>query len=491
MFNPILIQLADVQVHYRGAPLFEDLCFTWKQGEHWAIFGDSGKVLTGFLETLLGRTLLQKGTVNRPFATTYSQQKNKEGQVYSFRDLMALISQDYPIRNRAGLQNFYYQQRFNSEAINDTLTVGAYLQKNSPNIPGPWNLEKVAKLLRLQPLLERSVLALSNGETRRLSLALGLLRQPKIFLMDQPLTGLDQESRDTFGDFLEECIHQGIHVLLTTNSQEIPDQITQVARLEESGTFSTWEKKNYRIATSSGFSLPWDLSLLNQLLPAIPRSLGTVVDLNQISIRYGDKLVLDQLTWKVKAGERWRLAGQNGSGKSTLISLLIGENPQAYSQKFALFGKKRGSGESIWDLKRPIGFVAPELGRFFPKSQSLQKVILSGLTDTMGLYRKVSAEEESLAVSWMDFFQLKHLATRYFYELTLAEQRWALLARALIKNPQLLILDEASQGMDELQRQLFRETLQVILLHSPMTLIYVSHYDQDVPACINHQLKLD
>lgn len=490
MSDPTLLQVVAAQVNYRGATLFEDLHFTWKQGEHWAVFGDSGRALTGFLETLLGRTLLQKGTVDRPFSATYTQQKNKEGQVYSFRDLMALISQDYQIRNTAGLQNFYYQQRFNSEAVDDTLTVSAYLQKNSPSIPGPWTIKKVAELLRLQPLLERSVLALSNGETRRLSLALGLLRQPKIFLMDQPLTGLDQESRSAFGDFLEECIRQGIHVLLTTNSQEIPSQITQVAQLAENGSLRTWERKDYILPSASEFNLPWDLSLLPQLLPAIPRSEGRVVELDQVSIRYGDKLILDSFSWKVEAGELWRLSGQNGSGKSTLISLLIGENPQAYSQKFSLFGKKRGTGESIWDLKRPIGFVAPELGRFFPRNQSLQKVILSGLTDTMGLYRKASQQEESQAKAWMDFFKLQHLSDRYFHGLTLAEQRWALLARALIKNPQLLILDEASQGMDEQQRQLFRETLQTILLHSPMTLIYVSHYDQDVPACIDHCLKL-
>jgi molybdate transport system ATP-binding protein len=308
--------------------------------------------------------------------------------------------------------------------------------------------------------------------------------------MDQPLTGLDQESRSAFGDFLEECIRQGIHVLLTTNSQEIPSQITQVAQLAENGSLRTWERKDYILPSASEFNLPWDLSLLPQLLPSIPRSEGRVVELDQVSIRYGDKLILDSFSWKVEAGERWRLSGQNGSGKSTLISLLIGENPQAYSQKFALFGKKRGSGESIWDLKRPIGFVAPELGRFFPRNQSLQKVILSGLTDTMGLYRKASEQEEGQAKAWMDFFKLQHLSNRYFHELTLAEQRWTLLARALIKNPQLLILDEASQGMDEQQRELFRETLQAILLHSPMTLIYVSHYDQDVPACIDHCLKL-
>ena len=490
MSDSILLKVVAAQVHFRGAPLFENLEFTWKKGEHWAVFGDSGRALTGFLETLLGRTLLQKGTVARPLAEAYTQQKNKDGQVHAFRDLLALISQDYQIRNTSGLQNFYYQQRFNSAEVDDTLTVAAYLQKNASTLPGPWTLEEVVLLLRLEHLLHRSVLALSNGETRRLSLALGLLRQPKIFLMDQPLTGLDRESREAFGDFLEACIRQGVHLLLTTNSQEIPSQITQVAQLAENGSIRTWVRKDYLLPRANEFTLPWDLSLLPQLLPAIPRPQGSVVALDQVSIRYGDKLILDNLSWKVEAGERWRLSGQNGSGKSTLISLLIGENPQAYSQNFSLFGKRRGTGESIWDLKRPIGFVAPELGRFFPRNQTLQKVILSGLTDTMGWFRKANPQEAGRCSFWMEFFKLQHLANRYFHELSLAEQRWALLARALIKNPHLLILDEASQGMDEQQRHLFRETLQAILLHSPITLIYVSHYDQDVPACIDHFLKL-
>jgi molybdate transport system ATP-binding protein len=182
--------------------------------------------------------------------------------------------------------------------------------------------------------------------------------------------------------------------------------------------------------------------------------------------------------------------GKNGSGKSTLISLLIGENPQAYSQNFSLFGKKRGSGESIWELKKPIGFVAPELSRYFPRNQSLRKVIQSGLFDTLGLFKSVTPEQEALALAGMEAFQLQGLAEKYFYELSLAQQRWALLARALIKKPQLLILDEASQGLDEQQRDLFRNTLQDLLLRIPTAVIYVSHYEEDVPPCVNLELAL-
>ena len=209
-----------------------------------------------------------------------------------------------------------------------------------------------------------------------------------------------------------------------------------------------------------------------------------------MSIRYGEKTILDQVNWEVKAGERWQLKGKNGSGKSTLISLLIGENPQAYSHKFWLFGRKRGSGESIWELKRPIGFVAPELVRFFPANQTVRKVILSGFFDTMGLFKKNSPEQESKADQWLQLFQLESFANLPIQRVPLEQQRWTLLARALIKEPKLLILDEASQGMDERQRVIFRETVQKILELTPLTLIYVSHYQEDIPVKVDKIFEL-
>jgi len=490
MPNPILIQLSSAQVHFRGENLGEGLHFTWKQGEHWAVYGDSGKSLTGLLETLLGKTLLSQGHLLTPFADEYVAKQNLAGQVHSFRDLIALVSQDYPIRNKAGLQNFYYQQRFNSADVHHTITVGSYLHSIPAMRKGPWTPEKVAQLLRLNHLLDASLLMLSNGETRRLSLAVGLLRQPLLYLMDQPLTGLDQESRAAFGDFLAACIHANIHVLLTTTSAEIPAQITHIAYLKDSEALQTWNRTQYAPQIKPTPIHSWDLSPVLPILSSYPVYSGSVVSLEGVSIRYGQTLILDKINWNIQSGERWRLKGKNGSGKSTLISLLIGENPQSYSQNFYLFGKKRGSGESIWELKKPIGFVAPELSRYFPRNQSLRKVILSGLFDTLGLFKSVTPEQEALAQTWMETFQLQDLKENYFFELSLAQQRWALLARALIKKPQLLILDEASQGLDEQQRELFKNTLQDLLLRLPATIIYVSHYEEDVPPCVNLELVL-
>jgi molybdate transport system ATP-binding protein len=489
--STVLLQVENAQVHYLGEATFQQLNFTWEKGQQWAITGDSGRELTAFLETLRGTTHLPEGSVSRPFSESYTAEKNKEGSVNSFRDLMAYVSQQYRFRNKSNLQNFYFQQRFNSSESDAVATVREYLAENSRTGSGDWDLEHAAELLRLTPLLEESILKLSNGETRRLSLALGLLTQPKIYLMDQPLTGLDKESRATFGDFLKEIISKGIHVLITASSQEIPEGITHIASLRGGVISDTWTRENYPIVQSRNVEIPWEAALLEKLISSIPQSSQRVLELKDVTIRYGGKTILNHINWIVESGERWLLRGKNGSGKSTLISLLIGENPQAYAQDFWLFGRKRGTGESIWDVKKPVGFVAPELVRFFPANQTVRKVILSGFFDTMGLFRKTTFEQESKAKDWMRLFHLELFADLPFQRIPLEKQRWTLLARALIKNPKLLILDEASQGMDENQRFFFKDTIQKICSISPLSIIYVSHYDEDIPLAVSKTLDLE
>ncbi|WP_370871243.1 ATP-binding cassette domain-containing protein [Algoriphagus sp.] len=491
MISNTLLQVENAQVHYLGKVTFQRLNFSWQEGQHWAIIGDSGRELTAFLETLRGSTHLPQGRISRPFSESYTSNKTKEGSVSSFRDLMAYVSQQYRFRNKSNLQNFYFQQRFNSSESDEAATVREYLTENSSAGAGYWNLENVSELLRLTTLLDESILKLSNGETRRLSLALGLLSHPLIYLMDQPMTGLDQESRLAFGDFLKTIIEQGIHVLITTSSHEIPDGITHIANLETGGISETWTKENYPNIKKENTKIPWDPSLLEKLINPISPSSEIVIEMKDVSIRYGEKSILNGINWKVESGERWLIKGKNGSGKSTLISLLIGENPQAYSQNFWLFGRKRGTGESIWELKKPIGFVAPELVRFFPANQTVRKVILSGFFDTMGLFKKTTLEQDSKAEDWMRLFKLESFADLPIQRIPLEQQRWTLMARALIKDPKLLILDEASQGMDALQRAIFRKTIEKICDLSGITLIYVSHYSEDIPHQVNRILNLD
>jgi molybdate transport system ATP-binding protein len=487
-----ILSIRNATVRYLDKVIFEDLDFDWEEGQHWAVIGASGAELTAFLDTILGRTMVTKGMVIRQFAEAYQLEKKQSSEVHSFRDLIATVSQQYSFKNKSNLQNFYYQQRFNSMDSEEAATVVEYLNGMELHHQGIWNIEKVLKLFRLQSLQDKSLIKLSNGETRRLAMASALLKNPKLLLMDQPLTGLDLQTRQSFDSILREIRDAGVHVMLATNSHEIPETVTHVAVLGGKMIKEVQERKDISLIDFFQFQLNgFDGSLLKRLLHADqPKGFNHIFCFEDIKIQYGEKVILENINWTVNPGEKWLLKGENGAGKSTLLSLVLGENPQAYANKIWLFDKKRGSGESIWDIKKNIGFVAPELSRFFPSNQTCIKVVLSGIFDTMGLFKKVSKEQEELALDWLRLFKIEDTANKLLRQVSLEDQRFILLARALIKVPVLLVLDEASQGMDEYQRILFKKTIDQICGLMPLTLIYVSHYLEDVPDCVDKVFQL-
>ncbi|MFC4874352.1 ATP-binding cassette domain-containing protein [Negadavirga shengliensis] len=489
----IFLAIHNGTVKHFGKTIFQQLDFRMKNGESWAILAASGAEKTAFLETLMGRTSLVEGHLEMPFARSYQEKRAKEGKINSFRDLVAMVSQKYAFRDKTNLQNFYYQQRFNSSESEEADTVERYLGKVEAAETEPWDLRSVMRLFRLELLKDKSLIKLSNGETRRLALAAGLLKNPKLFLMDMPMTGLDVDTRRDFGRILECIIRSGIQVVMTTTATEIPMAINKLGLLrngrieviQDKIYLLQWEQQNKSNNLQSN-------GKLKELLSGYPHSsFSKLVKLNKVTIKYGDKILLDRVCWEVHPAERWLIKGHNGAGKSTLISLILGENPQAYANDMVLFDRKRGTGESIWDVKRPTGFVSPELSRYFPANQTCLKVVLSGLFDTVGLFKKVSAAEEQLAGSWLEAFDLTHVARLGLHQVSLEDQRFCLLARAMIKKPQLLVLDEAAQGMDEEQRVRFRNTVDLFCKETGLALIYVSHYDEDVPQTVDKRLVLE
>ena len=262
-----LLKISSAQVLTKGKQVFESLDFSWQEGQQWAIIGNSGAELTTFIEVIRGNAVLPKGEIVRPFAKDYTVKKTQAGEINSFRDLIAYVSQRYEIRNKFNQQNFYFQQRFNSSESEETLTVLEYLTEVTAKVLGPWNLEKVTHLLKLDHLLDKSVLLLSNGETRRLALGLGLMRQPRIYLMDQPMTGLDVKSRAEFGEILKVMISEGVHVLLTTSANEIPKGITHVAKLGNAGILESWQASDFHLSAKQENKLAYDWELLDSLLP--------------------------------------------------------------------------------------------------------------------------------------------------------------------------------------------------------------------------------
>jgi molybdate transport system ATP-binding protein len=210
-----------------------------------------------------------------------------------------------------------------------------------------------------------------------------------------------------------------------------------------------------------------------------------------VSVRYGEVQVLSQVDWTVRQGERWALLGANGAGKTTLLSLILGDNPQAYANQIDLFGRRRGTGESIWEIKHNVGWVSPELQIYYPREASFLDVVCSGFFDSAGLYRTPGAEQSALAMGWVRAFGMEAAASLPFNGLSAGQQRLALLARALVKHPPLLVLDEPCQGLDEPHRRYFVELLDQLCAQAPLTLIYVTHYLEEIPRCVSHRLRLE
>jgi molybdate transport system ATP-binding protein len=212
--------------------------------------------------------------------------------------------------------------------------------------------------------------------------------------------------------------------------------------------------------------------------------------MKDVRIVYGDKLVLDGINWEVKKGDCWAISGHNGSGKSTLLSLINGDNPQAFANNIWLFDKRKGSGESIWDIKKKIGYISPELHHYFDAGSNCLDIVASGLFDTMGLFRKLSEDQLSLVRRWMELLHIRQFEEAMFQRLSDSEQRRILLARALVKNPPMLILDEPCQGMDDRETKEFILIVDRICTELSKTLIYVTHYDAELPRCITHRMTL-
>lgn len=216
-----------------------------------------------------------------------------------------------------------------------------------------------------------------------------------------------------------------------------------------------------------------------------------LVEMKDASVSYGAVDVLRDITWTMRQGEHWAILGHNGAGKTTLLSLILADNPQSYANEISIFGKRRGSGESIWDIKRKIGWVSPELQIYYHSGITCHSIVCSGFFDSVGLYQTYSPEQAGVATRWMHSFGIADLANRPLRTVSVGEQRLVLLARALVKNPVLLILDEPCQGLDLSHRTRIINLLDQLCQQTPVNLIYVTHHFDEMPNAITHVLKLE
>ncbi|MEO8414113.1 MAG: ATP-binding cassette domain-containing protein [Ginsengibacter sp.] len=478
MEQTFLLEVKNLTVPSPVKPVLKNVSFFVSEGECLAIIGPAGSGKSTLIKTLAGN-FFSGDSVN--FQTKNGIAPN-----------IIIISQQHHFKNLSNTTTFYYQQRFNSGDAEDALMVNDVLKSLGADERA---LCETLELLGIRYIRYTRLIQLSNGEHKRFQLAKAVLQNPDWLLLDSPYTGLDMAARKLLNTIIDKLVATGIHILLVTSYGDMPASVTDIALLEngelkEKWTRKAFEKSNYTARIKSRFPLP-DLNLLNKLSPAYCYDeFSVAIKMVDTSVAYNNRQILANINWEVNKGECWNITGHNGSGKSTLLSLVTGDNPQAFANEIYLFDRKKGTGESIWDIKQKIGYVSPELHHYFEPGCTCFEVVASGLFDTIGLFKQLNEEQIFLIKQWMLLLQINDFEKRYFNQVSTGEQRLVLLARALVKNPPMLVLDEPCQGLDEDVSGWFIDLINDICVSMRKTLIYVSHYEEEIPSCVTHTLKL-
>lgn len=367
----------------------------------------------------------------------------------------------------------------------------------------PAALARLAEILEFGPLLGRGFRSLSNGEIRKLLIARALLPSPKLLILDDPFAGLDAGSRPSLAAAVTKLMQEGTQLILVVQRpEEVIPGITHVLIIRNGRVALAGRREDVltpaRTKQFAGKGITGVLHALPEIrlpLPAtesaVQPSEETLIEMTNIHVAYGEMVVLDGLNWRVLRGEHWAVVGPNGSGKSTLMSLITGDNLQVYANEVRLFGKRRGEGESIWEIRRRIGVVSPELQLRYRKPVCVREVVLSGFFDSVGLYRRPDGQQEAIADRWLEILGMVEKAGRLFTHLSYGEKRLALIARAMVKSPELLILDEPCQGLDRANREMVLALMEQIGEQTTTGLIYITHHEEEMIPCIDHILKLE
>lgn len=456
--STVLLNVVNLTVKRAAHRILHQISLQIRSDQCWAVVGPIGSGKTTFLQALAGNISVRPGMIQRHSKAAFVSFK-EESRQFSYG-------------------SYFYQQRYQATMSDDALLLRTYLQ-----LPDTQATSDLIRQLGLESLLDLSFMKLSNGQTRKARIAKALVSRPPLLLLDNPYVGLDTASRTDLTAWLHDMAQRGSAMVLVTEPANIPDFVTHVLRLDGEECWAG-PKEKYEPVARAGLSGPVP-SL--QTAPKQP-DFATIFQLNNVTVRYGERLILDDLNWTVEAGQKWALVGPNGAGKSVLLSLLYGDHPQAYANDVRVFGHRRGkSGESIWDVKRRIGFVSPELHLYFPQQLTARQVILTGLTDTMTVPKNVTVETETDVVALAHYFGVTPLLNRPFGTLSTGEQRLTLFIRALIKHPPVLLLDEPFQAFDEQSISLARHFIDSL---PDAGLLFVTHDRAELPQTVNHIFEL-
>lgn len=384
------------------------------------------------------------------------------------------------IHSFTGVDVLRFDQRMESSENEYVPTVADIFGKAMDS--GLWR--DMSARLSLSGVGEKRINYLSSGELRKLLIINALLAAPDILVLDNPFIGLDAPSRAELKDALVALRDRGLNVvLLLCDPEEIPDGTDAVLRLDNCRFVGAEERAESRTGSDSK----------PVLLPEAPGAIPPhemAFSIHDGHAGYGGRDIFKGLDWEVRRGERWMLTGPNGSGKSLLLSMVCGDNPQAYANNIVIFDRRRGSGESIWDIKNNVGYVCPEMQLYFRSKLPVRGIVVEGMRPVLERYRPHTPGENAIAEAWLECLGIGALADRDFSTLSSSEQRMVLLARAFARQPALLVLDEPFQGLDPDNKELVRRVIDSMTASRGSSLIFVTHYPEELPSCVDRTKKM-
>ncbi|MCQ2336196.1 MAG: ATP-binding cassette domain-containing protein [Paludibacteraceae bacterium] len=453
---------------------------TVNNGECWTVYGGNGSGKTLLAQIIKGGFGIKSGDVVYDFMVA----ERAKTQDYVYPSQFIKIVGFEAAYTLGSFRDAYYQQRFSSMEIDWYPTVRELL-------PDTEYAQHVIELLNITPLLEHRLITLSSGQLRRLLIAKAMLEKPRMLIFDNPFIGLDVESRALLDGVFESLRNDGVQLMfLVPTVRDIPKITTNVLWLDKLESRFTGLKCEFdKLGIKEKSPVVATFKFKNLTPKATDFSIA--VKMENLDINYGDVIYQKGLNWTIKKGEKWALLGPNGSGKSTLLSYIFADNPQAYSKPLTLFDRKRGTGESIWDIKRHIGFTSSEMHLYYLENVPCKSVVESGFFDSVGLYCHPSAEQSEYAMELMRILGIDAIANKGFLKVSSGEQRLLLFARALVKNPDLLILDEPFHGVDFAHKMVCLNLINQFLLQQDKSIIFVTHYKEEIPKNVDKVFSLD
>ncbi len=480
------ISLRDIAVRVRDRRILTGLTLDILPGQNWAILGPNGSGKSTLLRAIVGDAPVVRGTITR-HSPRFA--RGRIGHV-SFELHERMVARD---RARDEARCF-------SGKWDDVATAGQTIPGMAPDAaPDATALDLAVETLEIRHLLDRSIRTLSTGEMRKILIARAMAMADGVLILDEPFDGLDAPTRESFARTIRRLMDSGVQLILATNRlEEVLPGVTHVLCLKNERVFCLGERSE--VMTRSRMAALFDLEAppparadpasLSSGSPSLPGKAPPLVQIKNAAVNYGPITALNQVNLTFQPGENWAVIGPNGSGKSTLLSLITADHPQAYSNNIYLFGKRRGSGESIWEIKTRIGMVSSEFQVRYRKRMRMFDVVLSGFFDSVGLYRTASPGQVKAAEQWISLLGLRDKAERMFDQLSFGERRMTLLTRAMVKSPDLLVLDEPCQGLDRTNRRIILDMMEYIGAQTPTHLLYVTHHEEETPPCITHVLRL-